>query len=397
MNLRAVLVSLLGTGFVLCCCRAQPLKILVERSGPHSGSYWLGELFSAQNVKTFWQFYGDCGPPYGDLAALDADAIKERQLEDLLDRGCNCPDMPMFQQCLQFKNRTSGAVEPGCGRAPFCQRSCPGPPGSGCDSIAVVGDIVPTSRSDVVYVMFHRGNSVKQAVSMLKAKCTGAAERTKASKQLQLGGAFSNHPHDAEPRKGYLFVEGMNHFHQVVRNANAKRVDMVQRGKDLVSENRRVIEIHYEDVQRDIATAFQRIFEAIGLARPEIQTETDAKLVKPSSRDDLAETVLNFDQLNSSLSEEPCFQRQLNAVGPEHFPTCDHASTFGIRDPRRSFDASTITQLPVFVDCNLRICSPSDCGQGSNFEASGEAIICAGAAWRAGIRGDQEIPDICKI
>jgi len=410
MTLRPVLVCVLGAGLLLGC-GAEPVKILVERSGPHSGSYWLGELFSAQNVKTFWQFYGDCGPPYGDLAMLDADAMRERQLEDLLYKGCNCPDMPMFQQCFQYKNRTTGVAQPGCGRAPFCQRSCPGPPGPECDSIAVVGDIVPTSRSDVVYVMFHRGNSVKQAVSMMKAKCAGMAEKAMSVSRNQarsegLGGGFSNHPRGAGSHRAFLYVHNVQHLFSVAKNANRKRADMAQRGLELMNDNRRVVEIHYEDFQRDVEAAFEQIFEAIGLLRPTIRTDTEAGLSKPSSRDNLAETLLNFDRVNATMAAEPCFQQQLNAIEPEHFAICDDLSTpddgedgsvFRVNRKERQRLGIVEPQLPVFLDCNHERCGPPDCGQHSNFDASGASTVCAAAAWKSGDQEHDDLPEVCMI
>ena len=69
----------------------QPIPLVVLRSTGHSGSRWLAELLSSQNLSFFFEFAGRCPERY---------PLANASLREIFRTGCRCKlDAAMDEAC----------------------------------------------------------------------------------------------------------------------------------------------------------------------------------------------------------------------------------------------------------------------------------------------------------
>ena len=305
-----------------------PVAFMVLRSSGHSGSAWLSELLSTQNLTFFFEFGGRCAERYPTMA--------NASLMELFKAGCDCRlDQAMAGVCQQDdEGRFLGMS---CTKHALCSTSCPRRGSTiGCHGVGMLNSYQPgfahrlleerRRGASFAVVTFERDNAVKHAISKLRTNCHGSYLKGNHAKK----GAAEAGARSTDATAAFLHVQPALLRAEAMEAAKG-RVLMGRGVAPLAAAAGGGIqyELHYEELQRAPARKLRELLRSVGVhAFNELALGRSA-MVKGSS-DALSSFLLNFDEVHESLADQPCLQRMLGAIGSVSFPRdCVNVSDAG--------------------------------------------------------------------
>lgn len=353
-------------------------NLVVERAGGHSGSQWLATLIASQGVATFFQFGGMCsavdkrGVMHDTSTKLTRDT--EAKMRLVFNRGCDCAYHVYDEKNDTYKQLDSFAANPlfrctanvrgSCEQLPFCKKEQCKTTAENlakCRAVAIVGAPIATHSvaalgSKTAFMTWQRDNSVKHALSVIKAR-------------LREHTLFPNHglATDAPPPRAMFWVQPEELLLEA-KNKVESRQDLRTRVQNL--EMRVAYAAHYEEFQINTNTELRALLGTVGV---EAALAVESPIVKSVS-EDLSQLLVNFAEVNSTFAKWPCLHRQLLSKKPERFEICSPAEihiTHGT--PTRQFErhVDRIYQ----INCKGEVCVPADCGgRGGKFDSKLGAI-----------------------
>lgn len=330
----------------------RPVPLVVLRSTGHSGSRWLAELLSSQNLSFFFEFAGRCPERY---------PLANASLRDIFRSGCRCKlDAAMDEACPS--DSTGHIRSATCSKDALCAGRCPDRNPSGCLAVGMVDTYSePLARrlqehrasgEAVSVVTFERDNSVKHAISKLKASCTGTRlKKNHAHRPLAdadaaprafapLGQPSPPPPPLPAPLSSLLHVQPDLLALEALDAARGRR--MMQAGVHaLLGEAQYAL--HYEDLQASTTAVLRKMLGAVGVPRFEPSLLERSLLVKGAA-ESLTASLLNYDEIDAALANASCVRAMLRSAAPRRFDaSCGAAwdGVLGAHYAKQPVDAAT--------------------------------------------------------
>eukprot|EP00908_Phaeocystis_cordata_P003248 Transcript_13539.p1 GENE.Transcript_13539~~Transcript_13539.p1 ORF type:complete len:456 (-),score=151.91 Transcript_13539:184-1530(-) len=294
---------------------AVPANFVVVRSTGHSGSRWLAELLSTQNLSFFFEFSGRCPERY---------PLANASLKALFELGCDCRlDDAMDPVCPPDAGGHIRSAT--CSKDALCSGRCPRRGPGSCLAVGLVDTYSePLARrlqqhrstgESVAVVTFERDNSVKHAVSKLKAACAGT--------RLKVNHVARRPPPPSAPPPSLIHVEPELLAAEALDAARGRR--LMRAGLSAILGEVRVA-LHYEELQRDAAAALRATLGALGVATGFDAAALERSLLVKGAAEDLSRALLNFAELEAAFANVTCLRAMLASGGPRRFePSCGAA------------------------------------------------------------------------
>lgn len=298
-----------------------PAAFYVLRSSGHVGSRWLAELLTTQNLTFFFEFPARC-------AVKRYPEMENVSIAEIFSRACDCQlDAAMEQVCASDADGRIHSMS--CVKDAFCSSRCP--PHSitrgHCTGVGMIDSYQPALARRLAgardgappsfrlgVVTFERDNAAKHAMSKLRASCGGSSLKGNHLKRGNSSEGMAAPP--APPSaKALVYVDPPLFFAEAYQSLYGRR--RMRRGvRDALGVP--LHELHYEDLQGDPAGALRAMLKSVGVRRFS-QDALSRSGLRKGSPDDLRTSLLNFRELQDSLSGVPCLQRMLEARGPRRF------------------------------------------------------------------------------
>ena len=323
----------------------QPAAFLVIK-GYLIGSTWFTEQFNAIPGLSFFFEFEHCLQQFGANGSLAPAEFTARHLRQTCGAG-TCPSRTARGQVIRTTQRCA-LCRRGLDASPAAGQSCIAngisfgvPRGALLDHVQLLPSLMPQLR-----VLAHiRTNHVKHAISFLRAPCP----RSRTSAEAKI------HVHPAA-----LLIR--------VREVAASQLEIVALARSI---DRLRYTIVYERMQADPAAELRRVLEAIGVPAAAVPAASTAPPIeRKRSADDLAASLVNFEELARLFAPLGCLGAMLRAASTEAFElarcappliaTVDAAtavprpSHLMSRRPRRGIVAPTVDPVDPILAAQMR-------------------------------------------